>query len=152
MLTVRVGSSNATSGGDVLQVSEIFFHPNYKPQTLEFNIAVLRLHKNLTFGKEHLSVDAIEYSRDNVVPVDNNILFLGWGSVLVREIVILFRVTGSFMVDRFDQRQISLLLFYFSSKAALPTRNSMRSARKAKKITFSAIILNIPLEQKPVPA
>lgn len=151
MLTVRVGSSNATYGGDVLQVSEIFFHPNYKPQTLEFNIAVLRLHKNLTFGKEHLSVDAIEYSRDNVVPVDNNILFLGWGSVLVREIVILFRVTGSFMVDRFDQRQISLLLFYFSSKAALPTRNSMRSARKAKKITFSAIILNIPLEQKPVP-
>ncbi|KOB71773.1 Cytochrome c oxidase polypeptide IV [Operophtera brumata] len=70
MLSVRVGSSNATSGGDVLRVSEIFFHPNYKPQTLEFNFAVLKLHKNLTFGKEQLSVDTIEYSRNNIVPHD----------------------------------------------------------------------------------
>lgn len=83
MLTVRVGSSNATSGGELLRVSEIFFHPNYKPQSLEFNFALLRLHKNMTFGKEQLRVEAIEYSNDNVVPVDDRILFLGWGSVLV---------------------------------------------------------------------
>ncbi|CAG9792609.1 unnamed protein product [Diatraea saccharalis] len=42
MLTVRVGSDNATAGGEQLRVTEIFFHPNYKPQTLEFNFAVVK--------------------------------------------------------------------------------------------------------------
>lgn len=83
MLTVRVGSSNATAGGEVLPVAEIFFHPNYKPQTLEFNLAVLKLHRNLSFGKPDAHVDSIAYSTDKLVPVDNHILFLGWGSVLV---------------------------------------------------------------------
>ncbi|XP_026727522.1 trypsin-7-like [Trichoplusia ni] len=82
MLTVRVGSTNATSGGELLRVSEIFFHPNYKPQTLEFNFAVLRTHKNMTFGRKDPYIEKINFSRDKVVPVDNHIMFLGWGSVL----------------------------------------------------------------------
>ncbi|CAB3246609.1 unnamed protein product [Arctia plantaginis] len=82
MLSVRVGSTNATSGGEVLRVAEIFFHPNYKPQTLEFNLAVLKLHKNLSFGNPDSHIDSIAYSTDKLVPVDNQILFLGWGSVL----------------------------------------------------------------------
>ncbi|KAF9405368.1 hypothetical protein HW555_013871, partial [Spodoptera exigua] len=82
MLTVRVGSSNATAGGEVLRVSEIFFHPNYKPQTLEFNYAVLKLHKNLTFGRKDPYIEKIPFARDKVVPVDNKVTFLGWGSVL----------------------------------------------------------------------
>ncbi|KAH9645464.1 hypothetical protein HF086_010188 [Spodoptera exigua] len=82
MLTVRVGSSNATAGGEVLRVSEIFFHPNYKPQTLEFNYAVLKLHKNLTFGRSDPYIEKIPFARDKVVPVDNKVTFLGWGSVL----------------------------------------------------------------------
>ncbi|XP_050552107.1 trypsin-7-like isoform X2 [Spodoptera frugiperda] len=82
MLTVRVGSTNATSGGELLRVSEIFFHPNYKPQTLEFNYAVLKLHKNLTFGRRDPYIEKITFARDKVVPVDNKIMFLGWGSVL----------------------------------------------------------------------
>lgn len=82
MLSVRVGSDNATAGGEVLRVAEIFFHPNYKPQTLEFNFAVLKLHKNLTLGKREKHVDMVPYSRNLVVPVDKQIQFLGWGSVL----------------------------------------------------------------------
>lgn len=84
MLTVRVGSSNATAGGDVLRVVEIIFHPNYKPSTLEFNFAVVKLHKNITFGKGDLRVDMVPYSKDKIIPVDNTVTFLGWGSVLVR--------------------------------------------------------------------
>ncbi|KAL0861783.1 hypothetical protein ABMA27_009257 [Loxostege sticticalis] len=82
MLTVRVGSSNATAGGDVLRVVEIIFHPNYKPSTLEFNFAVVKLHKNITFGKGDLRVDMVPYSKDKIIPVDNTVTFLGWGSVL----------------------------------------------------------------------
>ncbi|KAJ0171590.1 hypothetical protein K1T71_013140 [Dendrolimus kikuchii] len=82
MLTVRMGSSNATSGGVVIRVSEIFFHPNYKPNTLEFNFAVLKLSQNMTFGKYENKIDKIEYSRDKFIPIDNKIIFLGWGSVL----------------------------------------------------------------------
>ncbi|XP_075985176.1 uncharacterized protein LOC142982531 isoform X2 [Anticarsia gemmatalis] len=82
MLTVRVGSTNATSGGVVLRVTEIFFHPNYKPSTLEFNFAVVKLHRNLTFGHMETYIENIPYSTDKVVPVDKDIMFLGWGSVL----------------------------------------------------------------------
>ncbi|XP_030027379.2 trypsin-7 [Manduca sexta] len=82
MLTVRVGSTNATAGGELLQVIEIFFHPNYKPTSLEFNFAILKLHKNMTLRRKEAPVDVIEYSRDKIVPVDNKIMFLGWGSVL----------------------------------------------------------------------
>ncbi|KAJ8710923.1 hypothetical protein PYW08_009438 [Mythimna loreyi] len=82
MLTVRVGSTNATSGGELMRVSEIFFHPNYKPQTLEFNYAVLKIHKNMTFGRKDPAIEKINYAKDRVIPVDNHVMFLGWGSVL----------------------------------------------------------------------
>nr|XP_034825870.1 trypsin-like isoform X1 [Maniola hyperantus] len=82
MLTVRIGSSNATAGGEVYKVTEIIFHPNYKPNTLEFNFAVLRLHKNISYEKEYIRVAKIDYSTDKNVPTDSNITFLGWGSVL----------------------------------------------------------------------
>lgn len=84
MLTVRVGSTNATEGGDVYSVTEISFHPNYKPETLEFNFAVLKLHKNITVENDDVKVTKITYSTDGIVPTDSNITFLGWGSVLVR--------------------------------------------------------------------
>ncbi|XP_063629044.1 trypsin-7-like [Cydia splendana] len=80
MLTVRIGSSNATAGGEVLRVDEIFFHPNYKPDNLAFNYAVVRLHKNITFSA--LNVSKIEYSKRKDVTIDKTITFLGWGSVL----------------------------------------------------------------------
>ncbi|CAH2057495.1 unnamed protein product, partial [Iphiclides podalirius] len=81
MLTVRVGSSNATSGGELYRVTDLFFHPNYKPNTLEFNFAVVKLHKNISMGHD-LDADVIQYSRERVVPTDTQIAFLGWGSVL----------------------------------------------------------------------
>lgn len=82
MLTVRIGSSNATSGGELYRVTEIFFHPNYKPNTLEFNFAVLKLHKNISYGESDKAAK-IDYSTDKIIPTDSNITFLGWGSVLV---------------------------------------------------------------------
>ncbi|XP_049880357.1 trypsin-7-like [Pectinophora gossypiella] len=83
MLTVRVGSTNATAGGEVLKVVGITFHPNYKPSTLEFNAAVLQLHKNLTFEtREPYFVTKTPYARENAIAVDNTVVFLGWGSVL----------------------------------------------------------------------
>ncbi|CAK1591403.1 unnamed protein product [Parnassius mnemosyne] len=84
MLTVRVGSSNATSGGEIYRVTEIFFHPNYKPSTLEFNFAVVKLHKNISAESEY-KASVIEYSQDRLVPTDTQITFLGWGSVLGSE-------------------------------------------------------------------
>ncbi|XP_013194409.2 trypsin-like [Amyelois transitella] len=82
MLTVRVGSDNATAGGELYRVTEIIFHPNYKPQTLEFNLAVLKLHKNMSFDRSEPRLEKVRYSRDKVVPANKEILFLGWGSVV----------------------------------------------------------------------
>ncbi|XP_013161445.1 PREDICTED: trypsin-like isoform X2 [Papilio xuthus] len=80
MLTVRVGSNNATAGGRVYRVTDIFFHPNYKPNTLEFNVAVVKLHKNITI-KSDRNVDVIGHSREKLIPTDTEVTFLGWGSV-----------------------------------------------------------------------
>ncbi|XP_045505325.1 trypsin 3A1-like [Colias croceus] len=82
MLSIRVGSSNATAGGDVYHVSEIFFHPNYKPNTLEFNFAVIKLDRNISYEKLDTKVAKIDYEADKLVPTDAVITFLGWGSVL----------------------------------------------------------------------
>ncbi|XP_032523690.2 uncharacterized protein LOC116775021 [Danaus plexippus] len=82
MLSVRVGSSNATYGGELYRVTEIFFHPNYKPNTLEFNLAILKLHKNITPDQPNTHVAQIDYSSDKNIPTDSNITFLGWGSVM----------------------------------------------------------------------
>ncbi|XP_064292748.1 uncharacterized protein LOC128679585 isoform X2 [Plodia interpunctella] len=82
MLSIRVGSDNATYGGELYRVAEIKFHPNYKPQTLEFNVAVLKLHKNISFDKIETKIEDIAYTRDKVVPVNKEITFLGWGSVV----------------------------------------------------------------------
>ncbi|CAK1543336.1 unnamed protein product [Leptosia nina] len=82
MLSIRVGSSNATSGGEMYRVSEIFFHPNYKPSTLEFNFAVIRLHRNISSDTIDANVAKIDYSTERIVPTDTVITFLGWGSVL----------------------------------------------------------------------
>ncbi|XP_014355155.2 trypsin-like [Papilio machaon] len=95
MLTVRVGSNNATAGGHVYRVTDIFFHPNYKPNTLEFNVAVVKLHKNITIKSEK-NVDVIGYSSEKHIPTDTEITFLGWGSVWghgsIEEQVLLQRV------------------------------------------------------------
>ncbi|XP_045524819.1 trypsin-like isoform X1 [Pieris brassicae] len=82
MLTIRLGSSNATSGGEIYQVSEIFFHPNYKPDTLEFNFAVVRLHRNISNDRMKSKVAKIDFATERIVPTDSVITFLGWGSVL----------------------------------------------------------------------
>lgn len=87
MLSVRVGSSNATYGGELYRVTEIFFHPNYKPNTLEFNLAILKLHKNITPDQPNTHVAQIDYSSDKNVPTDSNITFLGWGSVMVSKLL-----------------------------------------------------------------
>ncbi|MDI1484375.1 serine protease [Polyangium sp. y55x31] len=41
--TVRVGSNSPTSGGQVIQASEIIPHPSYSSSTLDYNIAVVKL-------------------------------------------------------------------------------------------------------------
>lgn len=91
MLTVRVGSNNATAGGRVYRVTDIFFHPNYKPNTLEFNVAVVKLHKNITIKSER-NVDVIGHSREKLIPTDTEVTFLGWGSVWVSTWVINWHV------------------------------------------------------------
>ncbi|OWR48778.1 trypsin 7 [Danaus plexippus plexippus] len=82
MLSVRVGSSNATYGGELYRVTEIFFHPNYKPNTLEFNLAILKLHKNITPDQPNTHVAQIDYSSDK-----NGFGGLG-GQVLLQKIVL----------------------------------------------------------------
>lgn len=50
-VTVKVGSSYRTSGGEIFQVVNITSHPNFHPQkSLESDVAILELATNLTYG------------------------------------------------------------------------------------------------------
>ncbi|KAJ5379605.1 hypothetical protein N7509_012724 [Penicillium cosmopolitanum] len=56
-LRVRVGSAQHASGGKLFQVAKITQHSDYNANTLENDIAVLRLQDNLEFGSNIAAVE-----------------------------------------------------------------------------------------------
>ncbi|XP_041976885.1 transmembrane protease serine 11E-like [Aricia agestis] len=85
VLNIRVGSDNATAGGKLYKASEIFFHPNYKPHILEFNFAIVKISRNISFATMK-DADVAKYSHRTYIPADDdNIIFVGWGTVYAIE-------------------------------------------------------------------
>ncbi|KAH8412214.1 hypothetical protein KR009_000506 [Drosophila setifemur] len=75
-LTVRVGSSNSRSGGQVVMVSRVIIHENYM-SNLSNDIAVLRLRTSLRLGQ---SVRSIPLAVSSPAP-GSPASVTGWGSV-----------------------------------------------------------------------
>ncbi|XP_075975680.1 trypsin, alkaline A-like [Anticarsia gemmatalis] len=78
MWRLRVGSDNANSGGQVLNVNLIRNHPNYNPRTYDSDIAVMRATANINYGT---GVQAARIAGSNYNLGDNQVVWAaGWGT------------------------------------------------------------------------
>jgi trypsin len=76
-LTIRAGTSTRGVGGQVINVSKIYNHPNFTEQNADCDISVLELSANLTLG---INVAAIALpSLNQKWPVGTEVLVTGWG-------------------------------------------------------------------------
>ncbi|XP_046962267.1 trypsin CFT-1-like [Vanessa cardui] len=74
---VRVGSTNANSGGVVLTTNRIIRHPNYVRSTLDNDVAVLRINGAFSFNN---NVRAARIAGANYNVADNQpVMAIGWG-------------------------------------------------------------------------
>ncbi|XP_059622965.1 trypsin-1-like [Phlebotomus argentipes] len=78
MFTLRVGSSYHAKGGKVVNVKRIVQHPQWNPQTIDYDFALLELAETLTFSEACQPVDLPEQDQD----VEDGALLLvsGWGN------------------------------------------------------------------------
>lgn len=78
--TIRAGSSVHNSGGQVIQVNEIYIHPNYNGTLLDFDMAILYLVSPLTFGP---AVAPIPLPLENQFYLDDTpAVVSGWGAMV----------------------------------------------------------------------
>lgn len=74
-LTVRVGTSTIGHGGDVYQLSKITQHPKFNPNTGDYDVSVITLSSDITFGA---SARPITLSSTTLQP-GLNCTATGWG-------------------------------------------------------------------------
>lgn len=79
-ITVRVGSSNHTTGGTLHRVKKIFIHESYNESiSINNDIAILVLQRPLLFNRR---VQPILLPRqDQIIPVNTTVLISGWGTL-----------------------------------------------------------------------
>ncbi|XP_047035585.1 uncharacterized protein LOC124641531 [Helicoverpa zea] len=81
-LFVRVGSDYSSVGGEKISIMEVFFHDAYDPKTLNHNLVLLRLFKDLNFRKKQKRIKRISYERSTANLASNieKVIIVGWGS------------------------------------------------------------------------
>ncbi|KPI95066.1 PREDICTED: trypsin, alkaline C-like [Papilio xuthus] len=76
---IRVGSTNANSGGVVHNINRIIMHPNYNSRNLDNDIAILRSSSNFAFNN---NVRAGSIAGSNYNLADNQAVWaIGWGAI-----------------------------------------------------------------------
>ncbi|XP_072948392.1 uncharacterized protein [Epargyreus clarus] len=79
VLEVRIGSNHSRIGGETVEALEVYFHPSYNPRTLQNNIAVIRLRRDLAFSY-HRIPKIIDISHSSgTLAATAEVLLLGWG-------------------------------------------------------------------------
>lgn len=82
MFTVRAGSTSRSSGGQFIVVSRYFEHELYDEFELKYDVAILKLSRNLVFSA---SVRPIPLPPFNFhVPHDSIATVSGWGVLVIR--------------------------------------------------------------------
>jgi trypsin len=78
--TVRAGSTDRSTGGQLMQVIEITIHPDYSRQTLFYDIAILKLSANLVYGA---GVQPVVLPQPGLyVPAPTPTQLSGWGTLI----------------------------------------------------------------------
>jgi len=78
-ITVRVGSTRHDSGGEVLSVANTYIHPLYRPETTDYDVAILKLSSPIDFSvtsASSIKFDLLRLLRPNA---GTRVTAVGWG-------------------------------------------------------------------------
>ncbi|XP_030752649.1 trypsin-7-like isoform X2 [Sitophilus oryzae] len=76
-VTVRIGSSYRTKGEQIYNVAQLTLHPNFDPCNNDYDVAVLKLSNNLTYGP---TVAPIKLpTKANKIINGQTVIIAGWG-------------------------------------------------------------------------
>lgn len=82
---IRAGSSSQHEGGQVIQVSQIYNHPEYSRNTFDNDVAIVKLERRLTIGP---CVQPVVLAGKGFYVPDNGIARIaGWGDLWVRFLI-----------------------------------------------------------------
>ncbi|KAJ8955242.1 hypothetical protein NQ318_000268 [Aromia moschata] len=77
-LSVRAGSSSKSIGGEIVDIIEVFLHPEYDPETVDFDFAVCRLASPV----QVIDAMPVELPEPGHSPEDGHIAHIsGWGQI-----------------------------------------------------------------------
>ncbi|CAH0696143.1 unnamed protein product [Spodoptera exigua] len=81
-LSVQVGCELYEGGDENIPIQEVYFHPEYDPKNLRNNLAIMRLHRVLRFGKRVKKIKKIDFDREpSPLPANiDGITIIGWGA------------------------------------------------------------------------
>ncbi|XP_018335124.1 trypsin delta-like, partial [Agrilus planipennis] len=74
-VTIRAGTSELGTGGVEIKASALYTHPQFDPNAIDYDIALIRLASPLTFGP---SISAISLANRRV-PDGTSAVVSGWG-------------------------------------------------------------------------
>ncbi len=140
-LRIRAGSADQTTGGQLVQVSQIIRHPSYNPATLDNDIALVQLASPLTFNA---NVQAIAYATSSNLPATalqpgNSAQLTGWGATTAGSYAIttqLNRVTMALITNQ-DANQRNAVNPPFPGPSIPPVTANMFAVYEAGKGTGS---------------
>ncbi|VEN45707.1 unnamed protein product, partial [Callosobruchus maculatus] len=93
VLTVRVGSSFRNRGGQVIQVSRVYIHPNFSYATMDYDVSILELATDIQFSAAAAPVALI--GRNLAYPQGTVAVISGWGTVREGNLVLPSRLRAT---------------------------------------------------------
>ncbi|PZC79293.1 hypothetical protein B5X24_HaOG200424 [Helicoverpa armigera] len=81
-LSVQVGCDLYEGGDENIPIVQVYFHPEYNPQNLRNNLAIMRLLRVLKFGRRVTKIKKIDFDRSPwPLPYNTDgITIIGWGA------------------------------------------------------------------------
>uniref|UniRef100_A0A2A4J200 Peptidase S1 domain-containing protein n=1 Tax=Heliothis virescens TaxID=7102 RepID=A0A2A4J200_HELVI len=81
-LSVQVGCDLYEGGDENIPIMQVYFHPDYNPQNLRNNLAIMRLLRILKFGRTVTRIKKIDFDRSPwPLPANTDgITIIGWGA------------------------------------------------------------------------
>ncbi|XP_013134672.1 PREDICTED: trypsin-7-like [Papilio polytes] len=77
-VNIRVGSTEASSGGTTYNSRKLIMHPQYNAANSDYDVAVIKLSRNIAIDGTN-STTATLPSGNCTVPADTNLTVTGWG-------------------------------------------------------------------------
>ena len=78
-VSIRAGSNQKSSGGEVISASRLFTHPDYDNFTLDNDIALIELSAAVTAPKTG-TINRLTSNEASVMPEDSAVWVAGWGT------------------------------------------------------------------------